>query len=198
MRAIMEEKRKEFIELTFQHMDSLYSTALRMTRNEIDAEDLVQEVYLRAYRFFNKFKRGTNFKAWLFKILTNTFINQYRKKQSLPHHVDLDSARFASEEEPERPEHRADPNGSVVEYDHLFSDEIKTALDQLPDEFRIVVLLADVESFSYKEIASIIGSPIGTVMSRLSRGRRYLQNYLRDYAVKGGYVSKTNAKLNAG
>lgn len=172
------------------HMDSLYNTALRMTRNQLDAEDLVQDVYVRAYRFFHKFKRDTNFKAWIFKILTNTYINQYRKKLNQPRQVDIDKIEYTYFEK------RIDTHNAVIErfdevsYDSLFDDEIRDALQKLPDEFRIVVLLADIESFSYKEIAAIVECPLGTVMSRLSRGRKHLQSYLRDYAMRGGFITK--------
>lgn len=183
-------QQKEFKDLTFLHMDSLYNTALRMTRNQLDAEDLVQDVYVRAYRFFHKFKRDTNFKAWIFKILTNTYINQYRKKLNQPRQVDIDKIEYTYFEK------RIDTHNAVIErfdevsYDSLFDDEIRDALQKLPDEFRIVVLLADIESFSYKEIAAIVECPLGTVMSRLSRGRKHLQSYLRDYAMKGGFITK--------
>jgi len=183
-------QQKEFRDLTFSHMDSLYNTALRMTRNQLDAEDLVQDVYVRAYRFFNKFKRDTNFKAWIFKILTNTYINQYRKRISQPRQVDLDKIKHMYIEK------RTETHSGVMEqfeevsYDSLFDDEIRDALQKLPDEFRIVVLLADIESFSYKEIAAIVECPLGTVMSRLSRGRKHLQSYLRDYAMRGGFITK--------
>lgn len=183
-------QQKEFKDLTFLHMDSLYNTALRMTRNQLDAEDLVQDVYVRAYRFFHKFKRDTNFKAWIFKILTNTYINQYRKKLNQPRQVDIDKIEYTYFEK------RIDTHNAVIErfdevsYDSLFDDEIRDALQKLPDEFRIVVLLADIESFSYKEIAAIVECPLGTVMSRLSRGRKHLQSYLRDYAMRGGFITK--------
>lgn len=183
-------RQKEFRDLAFGHMDSLYNTALRMTRNELDAEDLVQDVYVRAYRFFHKFKQDTNFKAWIFKILTNTYINQYRKKINQPRQVDLDKIKHTYADK------RKDVHSTVVErfdavrYENLFDDEIREALQRLPEEFRIVVLLADIESFSYKEIAKIVGCPLGTVMSRLSRGRKHLQGYLKEYATKGGFIAK--------
>ena len=188
------EKRKEFQEMAFSHMDSLYNTALRMTKNEVDAEDLMQDVYVRAYRFFDKFQRGTNFKAWIFKILTNTFINQYRKKINQPYLVEFEKVKYSYNED----DRGEDLLNRVIEkfdssnYDMLFDDEIKRALEQLSGDFRMVVILADIESFSYKEIAKIIGCPMGTVMSRLSRGRRQLQIYLREYAIRGGFISRSN------
>ncbi len=179
----------EFQALAFEHVDSLYNTAVRMTKNALDAEDLLQDVYLRAFRFFHRFERGTNFKAWIFKILTNTYINQYRKKINKPYHVDLEKIKYNYDDK-EATAQTSAQESEPLDYETLFDDEIKSALQQIPDEFRVVVLLADVESFSYKEVAKIIGCPIGTVMSRLSRGRKQLQNYLREYATKGGFINK--------
>lgn len=179
----------EFQALAFEHVDSLYNTAVRMTKNALDAEDLLQDVYLRAFRFFHRFERGTNFKAWIFKILTNTYINQYRKKINKPYHVDLEKIKYNYDDK-EATVQTSAQESERLDYETLFDDEIKNALQQIPDEFRVVVLLADVESFSYKEVAKIIGCPIGTVMSRLSRGRKQLQNYLREYATKGGFINK--------
>ncbi len=181
--------RNEFQALAFEHVDSLYNTAVRMTKNALDAEDLLQDVYLRAFRFFHRFERGTNFKAWIFKILTNTYINQYRKKINKPYHVDLEKIKYNYDDK-EATVQTSSQESERLDYETLFDDEIKNALQQIPDEFRVVVLLADVESFSYKEVAKIIGCPIGTVMSRLSRGRKQLQNYLREYATKGGFINK--------
>ena len=188
------EKRKEFQEMAFSHMDSRYNTALRMTRNEVDAEDLMQDVYVRAYRFFDKFQRGTNFKAWIFKILTNTFINQYRKKINQPYLVEFEKVKYSYNEDDKGDDllNRVIEKFDSSNYHMLFDDEIKRALEQLSHDFRMVVILADLESFSYKEIAKIIGCPMGTVMSRLSRGRRQLQIYLREYAIRGGFISKNN------
>ncbi|MFQ5601844.1 MAG: sigma-70 family RNA polymerase sigma factor [bacterium] len=191
-------KRKEFQELAFEHMNSLYNTALRMTKNELDAEDLVQDVYVRAFRFFHKFKKGTNFKAWIFKILTNTFINQYRKKTSQPHYVEFEKVNGTVSDN----ESRTEPIDRMLDkfddsnYYLLFGDEIKSALEMLSEEFRMVVLLADIEAFSYKEIAKIIDCPVGTVMSRLSRGRKQLQSYLKDYAIRGGFIKNSNDDVN--
>ena len=179
----------EFQALAFEHVDSLYNTALRMTKNALDAEDLLQDVYLRAFRFFHRFEKGTNFKAWIFKILTNTYINQYRKKINKPYHVDLEKIKYNYDIK-EATAQTSAQESERLDYETLFDDEIKNALQQIPDEFRVVVLLAEVESFSYKEVAKIIGCPIGTVMSRLSRGRKQLQNYLREYARKGGFINK--------
>jgi RNA polymerase sigma-70 factor (ECF subfamily) len=166
-------------------MPSLYAAALRMTRNPSDAEDLVQETYLRAYRGFGGFQEGTNLKAWLYRILTNTYINTYRAKKRRPDETELDEVedlylyrRIGGLE--------AAMAGRSAEDELLdrFTDtEVKEAIESLPDNFRLAVLLADVEGFSYKEIADIIEIPIGTVMSRLHRGRKALQKRLYEYAV---------------
>jgi RNA polymerase sigma-70 factor, ECF subfamily len=184
------EKTDKFEQVAFTHMDSLYSTALRLTRNTEEAEDLVQETYLRAFRFFDQFQEGTNFKAWIFKILTNTFINRYRKKTRTPQKVQLEKVEFALESDP-TPEPAPSWNGyDDASYGELFDDDIKSALSQLSEEFRMIVLLADVEGFSYKEIAEMVNRPIGTVMSRLFRGRKMLQKILENYARKEGYIRK--------
>ena len=184
-------KKKNFEAIAFQYMDSLYSTALRFTRNTEEAEDLVQDTYLRAFRFFDKFQEGTNFKAWIFKILTNTFINKYRKKARTPQQVQLDKVAYGLEND--EPAQRVGEWSGFDEskYEELFDDDITAALSQLSEEFRMVVLLADIEGFSYKEIAEIIGRPSGTVMSRLFRGRRMLQRILEKYARREGYISQT-------
>ena len=186
---ITNEQKKRFEEIAFEYMDSLYSTALRMTRNTAEAEDLVQDTYLRAFRFFGKFEEGTNFKAWIFKILTNTFINKYRKKIRTPQQVQLDKVEFGLESEDEQKAIKEWDGFDETNYEELFDDDIKAALAQLSDEFRMVILLADVEGFAYKEIADIIDRPIGTVMSRLFRGRRMLQKVLEKYARNEGYIS---------
>jgi len=185
------EKQNEFQCLAFGHIDALYSTALRMTRNELDAEDLTQDVYVRAYRFFHRFEKDTNFKAWIFKILTNTYINEYRKKQKQPLHVRLEKVEHSYDNQRKDTRDYVFESLDELDYESLFDDEIKLALEQLPDEFRIVILLADINSFSYKEIAKVIGCPIGTVMSRLSRGRRQLQTHLKEYALQEGFIKET-------
>lgn len=173
-----------FADLTMPYMPALYTAALRMTRNAADAEDLVQETYLRAYRGFEGFREGTNLKAWLYKILTNTFINQYRAKRRRPEQVDLDDVeefylfrRLGGIEAAD-----AVRNAESEVLDALPDAEVKDALESLPDAFRIAVILADIEGFSYKEIAEITEVPIGTVMSRIHRGRKQLQKRLWDYA----------------
>ena len=166
-----------FADLAMEHMSSLYSAALRMTRNPADAEDLVQETYLKAYRGFGGFEEGTNLKAWLYRILTNTYINSYRAKQRRPDETDLDEVedlylyRRLGGLEAARAGRSAED-----ELMDLFSEaEVKAAVEELPENFRMAVLLADVEGFSYKEIAEIMDIPIGTVMSRLHRGRKALE-----------------------
>jgi RNA polymerase sigma-70 factor (ECF subfamily) len=174
-----------FADLAMEHMSSLYSAAMRMTRNPADAEDLVQETYLKAYRGFGGFTEGTNLKAWLYRILTNTYINSYRAKQRRPDETDLDDVedlylyRRIGGLDGSRMGRSAED-----ELLDLFSEaEVKAAVEALPENFRMAVLLADVEGFSYKEIAEIMDIPIGTVMSRLHRGRKALEKGLYDFAV---------------
>jgi RNA polymerase sigma-70 factor (ECF subfamily) len=179
--------RDEFESLTLDHLDPLYAAALRLTKNERDAEDLVQDTFLRAYRFFDKFERGTNIKAWLFKILTNTFINRYRRKVKersvVEDERDTVHERFMSRDVSE-----SATNPEQYFFDRLLSDDVLAAIDSLPLDFRMVVILADLQEFSYKEIAEILDCPVGTVMSRLYRGRKLLQKYLLGYAVEQGVV----------
>ena len=174
-----------FAELAMEHMSSLYSAALRMTRNPADAEDLVQETYLKAYRAWHTYQQGTNLKAWLYRILTNTYINSYRAKQRRPDETDLDEVedlylyRRLGGLEAARAGRSAED-----ELLDLFSEaEVKAAVEDLPEGYRMAVLLADIEGFSYKEIAEILDIPIGTVMSRLHRGRKALEKALFEFAV---------------
>ena len=186
---------EEFAELAMPYMSALYSAALRMTRNPADAEDLVQETYLRAYRGFGGFREGTNLKAWLYKILTNTYINIYRAKKRRPDEVDLDDTEdfflYRRLGGLEAAEADRTPESEVL--DSIPDEQVKEALERLPEQFRMAVMLADVEGFSYKEIADITGVPIGTVMSRLHRGRRQLQKALWEFAGERGLVHRLPA-----
>ncbi len=194
----IDNKRILFEKLAFEHIDSLYSTALRMTKNASDAEDLLQETFLKAFRFFEKFERGTNFKAWIFKILTNSYINRYRKQSKVPQQVSYeDVAPFQQDDVQIEPQEQQVEDVELVAFTEeeitnltteIFDDQIKQAIDELPFDFKIVLILSDIEGFSYKEIASMLHIPIGTVMSRLYRGRKLLQKALYDYAVENGYI----------
>ncbi len=180
----------EFYAEAVPHLDALFATALRLTKNGNDAEDLVQETMLKAFRYFDKYEQGTNCKAWLFKIMTNTFINRYRKAQKRQEFLVDDDAR-PLEERAEAPELNpfVDTIGDEEQmYFKLFGDEVKAALEKVPVDFRMVVLLADLQDFAYKEIAEIMDCPIGTVMSRLYRGRRMLQDELKEYAIRQGML----------
>jgi RNA polymerase sigma-70 factor (ECF subfamily) len=182
-------ERDDFAAQAMQYAPQLYSAALRMTRNAADAEDLVQETYLRAYRSFATFTDGTNLRAWLFRILTNTFINSYRAKQRRPQETDL------ADVEDLYLYRRIGGVGAALSAEDtlfdLFTDgEVKAALENLPEAFRLPVLLADVEQFSYKEIAEMLDIPIGTVMSRLHRGRKAMQKALIDYATERGLMPR--------
>jgi len=179
-----------FVEQATPLMDGLYGAALRMTRNPSDAEDLVQETYLKAYRAFHSFQEGTNLKAWLYRILTNTYINTYRAKKRRPDETDLDEVedlylyrRLGGLEGA-----TAGRSAEDELLDHITDSEVKDALEALPEQFRMAVLLADVEGFAYKEIAEILDIPIGTVMSRLHRGRKAMQKQLYEYGKQRNLV----------
>jgi RNA polymerase sigma-70 factor (ECF subfamily) len=182
-----------FVDEAMAFMPSLYSAALRMTRNPADAEDLVQETYLKAYRGFGGFQAGTNLKAWLYRILTNTFINQYRAKKRRPDESELDEAEdmFLYRRLGGLEAARAGRSAEDELMDFFTDTEVKDALESLPEQFRMAVLLADVEGFSYKEIAEILDIPIGTVMSRLHRGRKALQKKLYEFATERGLVPRS-------
>jgi RNA polymerase sigma-70 factor (ECF subfamily) len=176
--------RAHFAEQAMEYMGSLYSAALRMTRNPSDAEDLVQETYLKAYRAFGTFQEGTNLKSWLYKILTNTFINNYRAKRRRPVETELDDVEdlylYRRLGGNQAASVGRSPEDLVL--DRFTESDVKGAVESLPEPFRLAVVLADVEGFSYKEIAEILEVPIGTVMSRLHRGRRALEKALHTFA----------------
>lgn len=182
------ERNERFESQALQYLNQLYAAALRMTRNPADAEDLVQETYAKAYSAFHQFRPGTNLKAWLYRILTNSYINSYRKKQRQPQisdGADIEDWQLARAES-----HTSSglKSAEVEALENLPDSDIKNALGQLAPDFRLAVYLADVEGFAYKEIAEIMGTPIGTVMSRLNRGRKQLRLSLADYARDRGLV----------
>lgn len=184
-----------FIDEAMEYMPQLYSAAMRMTHNAADAEDLVQETYLKAYRGFSNFEAGTNLRAWLFRILTNTYINSYRSKSRRPVETELDDVEdFYLYRRMGGLEAARSSRSAEDELMDWFSDaEVKSAIEALPDSFRIPVILSDVEGFSYKEISEILDVPMGTVMSRLHRGRKSLQKQLHDYALERGLAEDENS-----
>ncbi|MFN2594433.1 MAG: sigma-70 family RNA polymerase sigma factor [Actinomycetota bacterium] len=186
---LTDDEKKRFQEDAVPILDSLYAGALRMTRNPADAEDLVQEAMLRAYRSFNRFEAGTNLKAWLFRIMTNAYINTYRKRQREPQKVSQDEIAdfdLYQELKDNDPRWEATPENLVL--DSLVDGDIIKAIDELPEQFRLAVVLSDIEGFSYAEMAEIMDVPMGTVMSRLHRGRKALQKRLWEIARDRGIV----------
>ena len=184
-----EERAARFERDALPYLDQLYGAAMRMTRNPADAEDLVQETFVKAFAAFGSYTDGTNLKAWLFRILTNTFINTYRKKQRQPIQTDTDDL----DDWQMRYTHAYTTgqlrSAEAEALDRLPNDVINNALAEVPEDFRVAVYLADVEGFSYKEIAEIMGTPVGTVMSRLHRGRKLLRTLLEDYAISEGFLA---------
>lgn len=176
-------------------LDQLYAAAMRMTRNPSDAEDLVQETFAKAFGAFHQFREGTNLKAWLYRILTNTFINTYRKKQRQPQQNPTEQIEDWQLAAAEAHSSTGLRSAEMDALDHLPDSDVKDALQNLPEDFRMAVYLADVEGFSYKEIADIMETPIGTVMSRLHRGRQGLKKQLRDYAIDRGLIRESAADV---
>lgn len=189
--ATLSERHRDFEQEALPHMDALYNFALRMTNDPDEADDLLQETYLKAYRFFDKFEKGTNCKAWLFRIMKNSFINMYRKTSKEPDKVDYHEVEeFYHMIRAES----SDPNDLEARlFSNLLDDDVSRALEELPEEFRTVVILCDIEGFTYEEIADFVECPIGTVRSRLHRGRKMLRARLFEYARKRGYVSADDA-----
>jgi len=183
-----------FEQTAIPHMPRLHSYALKLTMNSEDAKDLLQETYLKAYRFWNKFEEGTNIKAWLYRIMKNSFINQYRVKANEPKKIEYDEAHFFYD----TPHHQLfDPKDQKGKsFDEIFGDEIMQSIESLPYTFRMVVLLSDVEELTYAEIAKKISCPVGTVRSRLHRGRKILQQQLFHFATANGYVVRKHKDPN--
>lgn len=191
-----EDDRRAFEAEALPHMQTLLNAALYMTRNPAGAEDLVQETLLKAYRFWHRYEKGTNCKAWLFRILTNTFINRNRKKQHLHESLDASEREVSGTNLSETSSFYETPEMDYV--GKLFPEHVKAAVEALPENFRIPVILADLHDFSYKEIADIMECPVGTVMSRLFRGRKRLQEQLFEYAIELGIIDRKAAQDAAG
>lgn len=179
------QKQQDFNEEMLPHLDAIYNFALRLTADPNDAEDLVQDTIVKAFRFFSSYERGTNAKAWLFRILKNSYINNYRKKSKQPHQVDY--SEVSQYYESVRSEQSETTDLEDLMYREMMDDDVTTALTELPEDFRTVVLLCDVEGFTYEEIANMLDVPIGTIRSRLHRGRNLLRVRLMDYAEKRGF-----------
>jgi RNA polymerase sigma-70 factor (ECF subfamily) len=192
-----EQRRARFERDAMQYVDQLYSAAMRMARNPSDAEDLVQEAYTKAFSAFHQYKPGTNLKAWLYRILTNTYINLYRKRQREPLQSNSDSIEDWQLARAESHTSAGLRSAEAEALDHLPDSDVKSALQSIPEEFRLAVYFADVEGFAYKEISDIMNTPIGTVMSRLHRGRKMLRDLLADYAAERGISAGAEEKALA-
>lgn len=179
------QKQQDFNEEMLPHLDAIYNFALRLTSDPNDAEDLVQDTIVKAFRFFSSYEKGTNAKAWLFRILKNSYINNYRKKSKQPHQVDY--AEVSQYYESVRSEQTETSDLEDLMFREMLDDDVTTALTDLPEDFRTVVLLCDVEGFTYEEIANMLDVPIGTIRSRLHRGRNLLRAQLLEYAEKKGF-----------
>lgn len=190
----IEDRKKEFSEVAFPYMDEMYAAALRMSRNPQMAEDLSAEVFTKAWRAYDQFEKGTNMRAWLYRILTNTYINEYRKKGRQGHQVELDQYEtpdefyFYHKLADEAVSHEEDPAEAVLS--KFAEEDIMKAMDSLPDGYREAVILSDLQGLSYEEIAKNLHVPLGTVRSRLNRGRRHLQKALWEEAVHSGYITQ--------
>ena len=192
-----EERRIRFERDAMQYVDQLYSAAMRMARNPADAEDLVQEAYTKAFSAFHQYKPGTNLKAWLYRILTNTYINLYRKRQREPLQSNSDTIEDWQLARAESHTSRGLRSAEAEALDHLPDSDVKRALQAIPEEFRLAVYFADVEGFAYKEISDIMNTPMGTVMSRLHRGRKMLRDMLADYAAERGFKGAVESQDTA-
>lgn len=180
----------EFERVALPNLSHLYTAAFYLTKSEAEAEDLVQETYLRAFRFFHKFQPGTNCRAWLLSILRNLFINRYRQKRREPEMVDLEKIDQAYESMMEQGEKAEKDNPESLFFSQLMDHEVQVALRELPEEFRSAIILVDIEELSYEEAAKAMECSVGTIRSRLSRGRRMLQVALKDYALKRGVIKE--------
>ncbi|XAS70774.1 sigma-70 family RNA polymerase sigma factor [Micrococcaceae bacterium Sec5.1] len=193
-----DQRRERFERDAMQYVDQLYSAAMRMARNPSDAEDLVQEAYTKAFSAFHQYKPGTNLKAWLYRILTNTYINLYRKRQREPLQSNSDTIEDWQLAKAESHTSSGLRSAEAEALDHLPDSDVKSALQAIPEEFRLAVYFADVEGYAYKQISEIMNTPIGTVMSRLHRGRKMLRDMLADYAAERGFKAHTEDQAAAG